>query len=65
MAEQTMTMTIPRTLPAGEIVAVDVSELDYMESFAEHHHEWVEGVVIKMSPITMRYEYIIDFCAFC
>jgi Uma2 family endonuclease len=51
----TRTVTLPRNLPAGEIVAVDVSETEYMEQYAEAHHEWVQGVVVKMSPISLKH----------
>jgi len=34
----------------GEIVATNVSLEDYLAHYAEHHCEWVEGVVIRMSP---------------
>lgn len=56
-----LTIDIPRQLPTGEIVATDVTEADYMALFAESHYEWVDGMVIKMSPITLRHEEIIDF----
>lgn len=52
-------MTIPRTLPAGEIVAVDITETEYMERFAESHPEWARGVVgdpfvMRLDAISMR-----------
>jgi len=40
----------PADLPAGNIIAADVSLEDYMERYAADHCEWVEGYVIKMSP---------------
>lgn len=49
-------ITIPRTLPAGQIVAMDVSEDDYMRDYAESFHEWIEGVVIKMSPVSGKHD---------
>lgn len=54
-------VTIPRILPSGEIVAVDMSEDDYMHQYAEQHHEWIEGVVIKMSPVTLKHDGIVGF----
>ena len=48
--------TIPRTLPAGQIVAIDVSEDEYMRDYAESFHEWVDGVVIKMSPVSGKHD---------
>ena len=46
-----ITLTLPQVLPAGQVVAAGVSEADYMAHYAETHHEWVEGVVIKMAPV--------------
>jgi Uma2 family endonuclease len=54
-------ITIPRTLPSGEIVALDVSEADYMAHYAESHHEWIEGIVVRMSPIALRHTQIVDY----
>jgi Uma2 family endonuclease len=42
----------------GDIVARDVSAEAYMEQYAEGHHEWIDGVVIKMSPISREHELI-------
>jgi len=52
---------IPRTLPAGEIIAMDVSEDDYMELYAADFCEWVDGVVIKMSPIGLKHDEIVGY----
>jgi Uma2 family endonuclease len=41
--------------PAGEIVASEVSEADYMEHYAAQYHEWVRGYVIKMAPIRLKH----------
>jgi Uma2 family endonuclease len=41
---------------AGEIVATPVSETEYMARYAADFHEWVEGVVIKMSPVTDEHD---------
>jgi Uma2 family endonuclease len=49
-------IVIPRTLPAGEIIAMDVSEEDYMELYAGDFCEWVDGVVIKMSPVSGKHD---------
>jgi len=59
MAEAKIIM--PRSLPAGRIVAMDVSEDDYMREYAESFHEWIEGVVIKMSPVSGKHD---DLTAF-
>ncbi|MFN8448945.1 MAG: Uma2 family endonuclease [Anaerolineae bacterium] len=47
--------------PAGKIVARDVSEDDYMEHYAAHHHEWVRGYVIRMAPIRLQHNDLIDY----
>ncbi len=46
LTEQTIT---------GEIVATGVSEADYMAVYAADFYEWVEGTVIKMSPVTFNH----------
>lgn len=52
----TLTFPAPATLPAGQIVASGVSVDEYMAQYAATHHEWVEGVVIKMTPVTLRHD---------
>ena len=47
---------IPRSLPGGEIVAIDVSEDIYMRDYAESFHEWVDGVITKTSPVTSKHD---------
>ena len=41
---------------AGAVVARDVSAADYMAHYAGTFHEWVAGVVIKMTPVTMQHD---------
>ncbi len=48
----TVRLQLPQSLTAGEIVAIGVSDEAYMKHYAETHHEWIEGVVIKMSPVS-------------
>lgn len=48
-------------LPAGDIVALNVSEDDYMERYAADFHEWVQGVVIKMSPASLSHDGITQY----
>lgn len=55
------TITIPRPLPAGDVVAADVSEAEYMAQYAEHHYEWVQGVLIKMSPVSLIHERLVAY----
>jgi Uma2 family endonuclease len=57
----TITLQLPQSLTAGEIVAVGVSEDEYMETYAETHHEWVRGVVIKMSPVRLVHDEIVTY----
>ena len=46
---------------ADNIVAVNVSLEDYMAHYAADHCEWVEGVVIKMSPVTSQHDRLTYF----
>jgi Uma2 family endonuclease len=43
---------------SGEVIATGVSAEEYMEQYAEHHCEWVNGTVVKMSPIHERHDFI-------
>ena len=49
--------------PAGEIIATGVSEEEYLEKYAAHFCEWVDGDVIKMSPVRERHDMITRFLA--
>lgn len=45
------------TAPAlPDVVARDVSADDYLTIYAESHHEWVQGVVIKMTPVSVHHD---------
>jgi Uma2 family endonuclease len=57
----TLTITAPVILPAGEIVAVNVSADEYMAQYAETFHEWAEGVVIKMSPASAQHTLLTQY----
>ena len=57
----TLTLPVPATLPAGEIVAIEVTEEEYLARYAEHFHEWVRGVVIKMTPVSLRHMRLTQF----
>lgn len=52
----TTSITIPRHFPTGEIVALNVDAETYMRDYAASFHEWVEGVVIKMSPVSSQHD---------
>jgi Uma2 family endonuclease len=45
----------------GEIVAVNVSEDEYMERYAGDFCEWVGGVVIKMPPVSLKHDALTDY----
>ena len=48
-------------IPSGTIIAENVSLDEFMENYAQHHHEWVEGMVIQMSPIHIRHDQITTY----
>ena len=50
-------------IPAGNIIAENISSEDYLEHYAAHFCEWVEGYVIKMSPIHVKHFIITDYLA--
>lgn len=58
---KTIQLTLPQTLTAGEIVAVGVSEAEYMQHYAETHHEWVKGVVIKMAAVKIVHDRLVTY----
>jgi Uma2 family endonuclease len=45
----------------AQIVATNISEDEYMRQFAGSGHEWVNGVVIKMSPVTLLHFKIVQY----
>ncbi len=57
----TLTFTAPTTLPAGEIIAAGVSVDEYLAQYAETFHEWAEGVVIKMSPVSAQHTLLTQY----
>lgn len=56
-----MTVSEITYTPSGEIVATGVSEEEYLEKYAEHHCEWVNGTVVKMAPATFRHNLLIGY----
>ena len=56
-----LTIDTATTLPSGQIVAANVSIEEYLEQYAETHHEWVKGVVIKMTPVSLRHTLLVDY----
>lgn len=61
MGHKVMTLNEIVYTPSGEIIATGVSEEDFLEKYAEHHCEWVNGTVIKMAPATFRHNAIIGY----
>lgn len=57
----TLTIIPPTTLPAGEIVAAHVSAEEYMEKYAETRHEWVQGVILRMSPTSIFHDALVSY----
>jgi Uma2 family endonuclease len=49
-----------RILPE-DIIATDVSFEDYLEHHAEHHREWMQGVVVKTVAIIERHDELYSF----
>ncbi|HVU13189.1 MAG TPA: Uma2 family endonuclease [Phototrophicaceae bacterium] len=49
--------------PSGQIIAMGVSEEEYLDKYAEHFCEWVNGTVIKMAPATDRHDETIRYGA--
>lgn len=47
--------------PSGEIVATGVSEEEYLEKYAAHYCEWVDGTVIKMTPASLQHNMIVSY----
>lgn len=45
----------------GQVVATNVSEEEYMERYAADYCEWINGVVIKMSPGNLPHNYLIVY----
>lgn len=49
----------------GNVIATDVTFEEYMERYAAHFCEWIEGVVIQMSPAGWQHNKIITYlCLF-
>ena len=42
--------------PSGQIIATGVSEEEYLDKYAEHFCEWVNGTVIKIAPASGRHD---------
>lgn len=60
-SSEAIVLNLPQTLPAGQVVATGINEADYMTHYAETHHEWVEGVVIKMAPVLFVHDQTVQY----
>lgn len=47
----------------SDVIATGITEAEYMEKYAEHFCEWVNGSVIKLSPVTDDHDEITRFLA--
>ncbi len=52
---------LEKQTPPGNIIAHDVPFDEWMEKYAEDHTEWVEGGVIKLSPVTEDHDGLFRF----
>lgn len=59
MAEPTTVR--PITMSEKYIVATGVPVDEYLATYAEDHHEWVQGVVLMMTPVTLRHEELVTY----
>ncbi len=48
-------------IPEKYVVATGVSADEYLVTYAGDHHEWVQGVVIRMTPITLKHEELVTY----
>ena len=46
---------------SGEIAAINVDFDEYMESYAHDGYEWVDGVVVKVSPISDKHDILVAY----
>jgi len=44
------------------VLAIDVSLDDYLEFYAAHFCEWIEGVVIRIAPSNLIHNELISYC---
>ncbi|MGB1286400.1 MAG: Uma2 family endonuclease [Aggregatilineales bacterium] len=47
----------------GEVIATDISEDEYMEKYAAYFCEWINGVVIRMTPVHIDHDRIDRYLA--
>lgn len=50
-----LSITLPATLPGGDIIAAQVALTDFLTHY-EGHYEWADGFVIRMSPVTAHHD---------
>lgn len=61
--ENTITLKFPRDFPSGKIAAFDVDADIYMRDYAADFYEWVDGVLIKMSPVSGKHDILTRYFA--
>jgi Uma2 family endonuclease len=50
-------LQLPIYIPvSGEIVATQVDADAFLQHYTDSHHEWVQGFVIKMAPVSSRHD---------
>lgn len=59
-----MVVIAPIESTKSDIVATNVTEDEFMQHYAESFHEWIDGTVIKLSPIHMNHDKLSRFLAF-
>jgi Uma2 family endonuclease len=56
----------PVIIPAGEVIAQNVSEEDFLALYTdEGRYEWIEGIVIQMSPSSIPHQQLLDYLYNC
>lgn len=58
----TIDQAILKVNTIGHILAFAVSEETFMREYAEHFCEWIDGTVIKMSPVHDKHDTLIASC---
>jgi Uma2 family endonuclease len=64
MAEQTASSASTPSVPADAIQITQTARItadEYMERYAHDFYEWVDGELIKMSPITGPHNFLLDY----
>lgn len=57
----TVEQSILKVNTSGHILAFGVSEENFMRDYAEDFCEWLDGTVIKMSPVHAKHDFIVRY----